>query len=125
MKLLWQIGIILAVCFAGEGISLLLPFSFPASVITMIILFLLLTTKCIKSESLRESSSFMLNNMSLLFIPAGVGIMQLFDSIKDKILPLLAVCILSTIITFAATSFTVRFLVRLQDRLAQRKGEKS
>lgn len=125
MKFLWQIGIILAVCFAGEGISLLLPFPFPASVIAMIILFLLLILKFIKAESLHTCSYFLMNNISLLFIPTGVGIIKVFDSIKDSILPLLAVCILSTIITFAATSFTVRLFVRLQDRLSKHKGGES
>lgn len=31
-----------------------------------------------------------------------------FDAIRDSLLPLLAVCVLTTVITFAAAAFTVR-----------------
>lgn len=119
MKFLWQIGIILAACFLGEGISMLLPVPFPASVIAMLVLLAALAVRVIKPEKLHESSHFLMSNMSFLFVPSGVGIITIFDSIRGSIIPLLAVCILSTIITFAATSFTVRLLVRLQRRLSK------
>ena len=42
MKIIYQIGIIFTLCWASEIIEGLLPFSFPASVIGMILLFILL-----------------------------------------------------------------------------------
>ena len=39
MKIILQIGIVLGICFLGEGLEMLLPFPFPASVISMILLF--------------------------------------------------------------------------------------
>lgn len=124
MKILWQIGILFAVCLLGEGISLIIPFPFPPSVIAMIILLLLMLTKRLKAEKLKETSDFFLSIMSFLFIPAGVGIINVYDSIKDHILPLLIICILTTIITFAVTSFAVRFFIWLQERLTKPKGGK-
>ena len=41
MGIMAQIGIVLAVCLVGEGIAALLPIPFPASVISMVLLFLL------------------------------------------------------------------------------------
>ena len=40
MGIMAQIGIVLAVCLVGEGIAALLPIPFPASVISMVLLFL-------------------------------------------------------------------------------------
>ena len=42
MKIIKQLTIISAVCLAGEAVSAVLPFAFPGSVISMIMLFLLL-----------------------------------------------------------------------------------
>ena len=42
MKILKQLLILLLICFVGEGIALALPFAFPSSVISMLLLFALL-----------------------------------------------------------------------------------
>ena len=43
MKIIYQIGIIFALCWVSEIIEAFLPFAFPASVIGMILLFILNT----------------------------------------------------------------------------------
>ncbi len=121
MKPLWQIGIIFGICFAGEGISKILPIPFPSSVIAMILLFILLFFKTLKADKIRGASDLLMRNMAFLFIPSGVGIMQIFDSISKHLLPLLAVCIISTVATFAATSYTVRGVIRIQERIGKRR----
>ena len=121
MKIILQIGIILGICFLGEAIELILPFPFPASVIGMILLFVLLCTGCLKQEHVKEKSDFLLQNMAFFFIPAGVGILSHYDALKDSILPLFAVCLLTTIITFAVTAFTVKGIIRLQ-KAKRKKG---
>ena len=42
MKIVTQVGIIFSICWISQIIEKLLPFSFPASVIGMILLFILL-----------------------------------------------------------------------------------
>lgn len=115
MKIIWQIGILFGICLIGEAISLALPISFPGSVISMILLLILLFAKGIKSHHLREESDFLIKNMSILFVPAGVGVMAVFGSIKSSVFQLLLVCILTTIITFGVTALTVSAVIRLQD----------
>lgn len=63
-----------------------------------------------------------MENMAIFFVPAGVGIMTHFDAIRDSLLPLLAVCVLTTVITFAAAAFTVRGVVALQNRVHARRA---
>lgn len=121
-KALGQIGVVLGICLAGEGIAAALPVPFPASVVSMVLLFLLLLAKVIHPHHLKEKAGFLMDNMAIFFVPAGVGIMTRFGAIRDSLLPLLAVCVLTTIITFAVTAFTVRGVVALQNRARARRN---
>ena len=62
--------------------------------------------------------------MAFFFIPAGVAIMDTFDVLARNLLPFLAVCFISTLVTFAATVFTVRGILWLQ-RLIHAKSHPS
>ena len=61
--------------------------------------------------------------MAFFFIPAGVGIIEQFDLIKNDIVPLLAICVVSTVLTFAAASGTVNLVLKLQNKEGRRKDE--
>ena len=122
MKLLIQIGIIFGVCWVGEGLSQLLPL--PGSVISMILLFLLLLTKLVKPAHIAEKSDFLLKNMAFFFIPAGVAIMESLGILWENLIPFLTVCFVTMVITFAATAYTVRLVIWLQNRLSARKEGK-
>ena len=108
---------------ASEIIEGLLPFSFPASVIGMILLFILLAFRVLKVEHIREKSDFLLSNMAFFFIPAGVSIINYFDVLKGNVGKLLLICFLTTILTFATTAWTIRGVLRLQNR-GKKKPEK-
>ena len=71
MGIMAQIGIVLAVCLVGEGIAALLPIPFPASVISMVLLFLLLAAKLLRPHHIKEKSNFLITNMACFFVPAG------------------------------------------------------
>ena len=122
MAILLQIGVVLLICLLSEIVSLLLPFPFPGTVIAMIILFILLAAGVIKVGHIRQKAEFMLKNMAFFFIPAGVGIMEYFDVLKSCIVPFIVICVVSTILTFAATAGTVALIMRLQHRYRGRKG---
>ena len=123
MKIIYQIGISFTLCWASEIIEGLLPFSFPASVIGMILLFILLAFRVLKVEHIREKSDFLLSNMAFFFIPAGVSIINYFDVLKGNVGKLLLICFLTTILTFATTAWTIRGVLRLQNR-GKKKPEK-
>mgnify|MGYP002538416863 FL=1 len=121
MKILKQFGIIFSVCWISIVIEHYLPFSFPASVIGMILLLLCLMTGVLKIEHVQEKADFLLGNMAFFFVPAGVSIINYFDVLKSSILQLIVICVVSTVITFAATAYSVTLTVRL---LEKRKGGK-
>ncbi len=121
MKIVYQIGIIFAVCWLSQLVEAVIPFAFPASVIGMIILFALLASGILKVSHIREKSDFLLSNMAFFFIPAGVSIINYFDVLKSTALQLVVICLITTVITFGVTAASVRFTLFLMNKV--RKGE--
>lgn len=121
MEILRQIGVILGVCLVGVLLSSFLPIPVPASVLGMVLLFVLLCLRVVKPRHIDKSSDFLLRNMSFFFIPASVGIMEYYTLVKDHLISLLLVCLITTILTFAAAAYTVTAVIRLQER--RKKGE--
>ena len=93
MKILKQFGVIFGVCWVSLVIEHYLPFSFPASVIGMILLLLCLLTGFLKIEHVQEKADFLLGNMAFFFVPAGVSIINYFDILKSTVLQLLVICV--------------------------------
>ena len=116
MKILCQIAIIFSVCWISTIIESILPFAFPSSVISMILLFLLLLFKVVKVHHIREKSDFLLGNMAFFFIPAGVSVINYFDVLSENLIPLLVICLVSTILTFAVTAYAVKLTIFLMNR---------
>lgn len=121
MKIITQVGIIFGVCWAAQIVEQALPFAFPASVIGMILMFLLLAFRVLKVDHIREKSDFLLGNMAFFFIPAGVSIINYFDVLKDWVFQLIFICIVTTVITFAVTAYSMRFVMYLMARFSEKK----
>ena len=112
MKIIRQVGIIFFVCWASQALEALLPFDFPASVIGMLLLLALLFSGALKVDHIREKSDFLLSNMAFFFIPAGVSIINYFDVLKNSVVQLIIICVVSTVVTFAVTAWSVKLTVR-------------
>ena len=119
MKIIKQFGIIFSLCWIATVIEGLLPIAFPASVIAMLLLLPCLMTGVLKIDHIREKSDFLLANMAFFFIPAGVNVINYLDILKANWLPLLLICVITTVITFAATAYSIRLTIWL---LGRRKG---
>lgn len=106
-----EIALIFVICLVGEWIAALLPVAFPASVISMVLLMLLLMTGVIKQRQIQTVSSFLVVNMGLFFVPALVGTLEYVDVLKAQLLPFLVVTLLTTPIVYAVTAWTVQLLM--------------
>lgn len=123
MNILGQIALVLGLCFAGEIIAFLLPVQFPASVIAMILLFVLLVSKAVKKEGLNSITSFLTGNMALFFIPPTVAIIKSYDVFKDYLWQFVFVCFVTTVITFLATAYTVMLVMWLMKKTEAKKND--
>ena len=119
MKIISQIGIVFAVCWISQVVEQVLPFSFPASVIGMVLLLICLLTGFLKIGHIQEKADFLMENMAFFFVPAGVSIINYLDLLKSSLLPILVICVASTFITFAVTAWSIQLTMRLMNR---RKG---
>ena len=116
MKLLIQIGLVLGVYWAAQLLEMLLPFAFPASVIGIILLLILLLTKAMKVEHIQDVSDFLLGNLQFFFIPVTVSLLNYMDLILENSVAFLTICVVSTILTFTVTAWVVTMTIRLMER---------
>lgn len=110
MKHLISIGIITAVCFAGELLYDLLPLPIPASIYGLLLLLILLLTGIVKVRQLEQTSNFFLTIMPLLFLEPAVKLMTSFQTLRGNILSILFLCLFSTVVVTAVTGITAELL---------------
>ena len=103
MKYVRQFGIILAVTFVGEVLKYYIPLPIPASIYGLVIMLGLLMTKIVPVKSVKDAGSFLIEIMSLMFIPAGVGLMISWNEISDIWLPLVLIIIITTVVVMVVT----------------------
>jgi Putative effector of murein hydrolase LrgA len=116
MNLLYQLSIIFIISLIGEMIAFSLPFRFSSSVISMILLFFLLVFKIIKEKDIKLVSDYILNNMAFFFIPSGVLIIEHFEILKNIMLQIIFICIISFILVFFVSSFSVKLVLNLMNK---------
>ena len=119
MKILLQIALVFGVYWVSQCIEVVLPFSFPASVISLILLLVLLLTGIVKVDHVREKSDFLLGNLGFFFVPVSVGIMNYAQLIWENAAAFLTICVVSLVLTYGATVGAVRLTQKL---LEKRKG---
>ena len=116
MKYLSQLGVLLACCVAGNVLSTLLRGALPGNVLGLTLLLILLVLGRVRLCHVEDTADFLMQNMAFFFLPACLGVLDIFSEIRGEILSILAVCLLTTLCTAAATALTVHFIFRLQHR---------
>ena len=82
----------------------------------MLILFLLLVFGIVKESDIDEASDILIKNMSLLFVPATLAIVDEYKYIKDEIIPFLIICIFFVIVIMAATGLSAQFFENIVNK---------
>jgi holin-like protein len=122
MHFIHGITILLIYQLAGEISVRLLGIPVPGPVLGMVMLFITLMVRGRAGDSLDTASTGLLSHLSLLFVPAGVGMMVHFDRIAGEWLPITIALLLSTLITMAATAAIMLGVSRLLSRGASDDG---
>ena len=119
MNFLNGITLLLFFQLVGEFASRYLKLPVPGPVLGMLLLFLVMSLRGHVPTSLDTASSALLSHLSLLFVPAGVGMMVHFNRIADEWIPITVTLLLSTIITMLTTAAVMYWLVRLVSQKAK------
>lgn len=112
MKYIKELAVILAVSFAGEALNRLIPLPVPAGIYGIVILFLLLITKILPLSAVEKTGDFLIEIMPLMFIPAAVGLLSSWDSIKDSVLAYVAIAAVSTVIVMGVSGIVTQLIMR-------------
>lgn len=112
MPVLVQICVIFAICLVAEGVAALLPFAFPASVLAMVLLLMLLICRVLKPRQLKESADFLLDHMTLCFVPVVTGLMTYVDVLLENFWAIVLISILTTPLVFFVTGQVVQLTMK-------------
>lgn len=123
MKYIKQFILILAISFAGELLKYLLPLPVPASIYGMVLMFLALLTGVIKLEHVRETGKFLIEIMPLMFIPAGVGLMSSWSTLKPLLIPVAVITVVTIITVMVASGHTAQFILKREEKREGKRGE--
>ena len=125
MKYVRQIGIIWGMTMAGEFLNFLLPFPVPAGVYGLFLLLGALLTGVVKIESVEATGNFLMDIMSMMFIPATVGLMEYAQQIGEILVPYTVIIACSTVAVMAATGRLAQVMIERQERkMAERKKKR-
>ena len=100
MKYLTQFLRILGFTLAGELLQRVIPLPVPASVYGLVLLFAALCTGVVKLEQVKDGAGFLISILPILFVPTAVGILGNWAMIKDDVILLFLLALLSTVVTF-------------------------
>ncbi len=87
----------------------------PGPVVGMVILFAALVARGGVPAGLDAVAGGLLRHLSLLFVPAGTGVMLHLGLVAREWLPLSVALVVSTVATIAVTGLVMRSLARRED----------
>lgn len=118
--------VLLAYHFVGELIVRSLNWPIPGAVLGMLLLFLTLVIKRGLPTFLAENTPRFMSIFVLMFVPAGVGVMQYFDLLADNFIGMTITLVVAVIVTQLASAWLLKFLLlRSRARRIRRLGARS
>ena len=108
--MLHTLAILLLFQCLGEGVVFVLGLPVPGPVIGMLLLFAVLLAKPRLHALVEPGATHLLRHLSLLFVPAGAGIVAAGAHIGGQWPALLGALVGGTLVTLALTAAVLRFL---------------
>ena len=112
MKYISQFCIILGFTLAGEALQRLVPLPIPASVYGIVLLFGALCLGLVKTEQVKETGSFLTALLPLLFVSPTVGIVENWELIRPRLLPMFLLVIGSTVLVFGISGRITQWIMK-------------
>ena len=96
----------------GELLARIMRVPIPGPVIGMVLLATLLASVPSVGQRLEGPARGLLNHLSLLFIPAGVGVIGLASALKGQLVAILLAIVVSTALSIAVTGLVTCALLQ-------------
>lgn len=101
---------------AGEILTRSLGWPMPGPVLGLLLLFLYLLHRGGPGEELQHTSRHLLEHLSLLFVPAGTGLLLHLHTLEREWLPLIVALVASTLLAMAVTALVLKLLAPAGER---------
>ena len=111
MRYVKQIGIILGITLAGEVLNHVIPLPVPAGVYGLFIMLAALLSGAEKLEIVEGTGNFLMDTMTMMFIPATVGIVECIGEVKAVLIPFLIIIAVSTLLVMAVTGSMAQWVM--------------
>lgn len=121
MKYLRQLLIILIFSFIGEVLHSLIPIQVPASIYGLVLLFIALLTGIIQLPQVKEAAKYLIEIMPLMFIPAGVGLLESWGDLKSILIPVLILLVVSTVLVMGVSGKVTQGMIQRSKRKEAKK----
>ncbi|NEX22809.1 CidA/LrgA family protein [Thiorhodococcus mannitoliphagus] len=116
------IALLLVCQLLGEMLVVWTELPVPGPVVGMALLFVGVALRGSVPEGLDRVVDGLLANLSLLFVPAGVGVMLHIAMLREEWIAVTAAIVLSTILTIVVTGLVMAGLIRWVERRRQTEG---
>ena len=112
MRFVFQFLIIMVFAFLGELLHHFIPLPIPASIYGIVLLFLALETKILKVSDIKETSSFLIAIMPLMFLPPAVGVIESWNLLQESWVPYVVVTLISTVVVMGVSGRVTQGIIR-------------
>lgn len=103
MKFMKQMAIILSISFAAELMEELIPIPVAASIYGLLLMLAGLISGLIPLEKVEGAADFLVEIMPIMFVPPTVGIMTSVEALKQMLIPLCVISVVTTVLIMAVT----------------------
>jgi holin-like protein len=107
-----SILLLIALQLVGEVIATVAGLPIPGAVIGLVLLYVILSLRGEASAEMTRTTGFLLDNLALLFVPVGVGVVAYLPLIASQWEAIAAALLISVTVTVALTALTMSWLAR-------------
>ena len=126
MKYLRQFAIIIGISLIGEVLKYVIPLPIPASIYGLVIMLVLLGTKVLSLERVKDVGLFLVEIMPVMFIPAAVGLMTSWKALQPILLPFSVITVVVTVIVMVCAGHAAQYIIRRdKKKKKERRNERS
>lgn len=115
MKFIRQLAIIMSISFIAELMEFLIPIPVAASIYGLVLMLIGLMTGIVPLHKVENAADFLVEIMPILFIPPTVSIMASVEELKQMLVPLCVISVVSTILVMGVTGRVSQYIIRRSD----------
>ena len=102
----------MALAFVGEILHALLPLPIPASIYGILLLFVMLRFKVLHVVQIRETVTFLIETMPIMFVPAAAGLLNAWGIM----IPYLIIIVVGMVVVMVVSGLTTQFIINHQKK---------